>query len=221
MDNIEAIKLRHSVRDYSDKPVEGETLLELATIIDECNKVSGLHLQLVRNEPKAFDSALAHYGKFSGVCNYIALVGRSMPEYAEKCGYYGEKIVIEAQKLGLNTCWVALTFKKMPNAYKIRAGEKLYGVITVGYGNSSGWPHRSKKAEKVSNLNDDSPEWFKKGVEAALLAPTAMNQQKFRLTLIGNKVEARAGFGPYSTVDLGIVKYHFELGSGKGREVWR
>ena len=65
-----------------------------------------------------------------------------------------------------------------------------------------------------------APYWFRKGVEAALLAPTAMNQQKFKFTLRGDTVSAKAGMGFYTKVDLGIVKYHFELGAGRDRFRW-
>lgn len=35
------------------------------------------------------------------------------------------------------------------------------------------------------------------------------------------KVTAKAaGMGFYTKIDLGIVKYHFEIGAGKGKEVW-
>lgn len=76
MDILEAIKQRHSVRQYSDKPIEDAILNELKKEIDDCNKEGGLHIQLVANEPKAFDSFMAHYGKFSGVENYIVLIGK-------------------------------------------------------------------------------------------------------------------------------------------------
>ena len=49
---------------------------------------------------------------------------------------------------------------------------------------------------------------------------TAMNQQKFRFTLNGNQVSAKAGIGFYAKVDLGIVKYHFEVGAGKTGWEW-
>ena len=62
----------------------------------------------------------------------------------------------------------------------------------------------------------DMPAWFKQGVKAALLAPTAMNQQKFRIILSSGNVEIVSTGGFYSKVDLGIVKYHFELGSQQG-----
>lgn len=51
-------------------------------------------------------------GFFSNVRNYVALIGKKDAALDEKIGYYGEKIALRAQQLGLNTCWVALTFSK-------------------------------------------------------------------------------------------------------------
>lgn len=220
MDLTEAIKNRHSVRQYEERAVEKEILNALQTEIEACNKEGNLHIQLVSNEPKAFDSFMAHYGKFSGVTNYIALIGQKGDRLDELCGYYGERLVLKAQQLGLNTCWVAMSYKKVNGAFQINKGEKLAVVIALGYGKTQGVQHKSKPAESVSNLNSNSPEWFKSGVESALLAPTAMNQQKFTLTLDSDKVTAKAGTGFYTKLDLGIVKYHFEIGAGKDNFAW-
>lgn len=220
MDFLEAMKKRHSVRQYTDKPIEAEVLSLLQAEIDACNKKGNLHIQLVTGEPKAFSGSMAHYGKFSGVKNYIALVGKKGKDLDERCGYYGERIVLKAQQLGLNTCWVALTYSKIPGAFKIDAGEKLAVVIALGYGKTQGVEHRSKSAAAVSNVDADSPEWFKSGIDAALLAPTAMNQQKFYLSHSNGKVTAKPGIGFYTKMDLGIVKYHFELGAGKDSFQW-
>ncbi|MGN1013878.1 MAG: nitroreductase family protein [Butyricicoccus sp.] len=210
----EAMTARHSVRQYESKPLEPELIAALQAEVDACNRESGLHIQLVTNEPKAFDGFMAHYGKFRGVSNYFALVGKKGADLDEKCGYYGERLVLLAQRLGLNTCWVALTYKKIKTAFQIAPGETLCVVIAVGYGATQGMPHTSKPASSVSNLTPDSPDWFRNGVQAALLAPTAMNQQKFRLIQDGSTVSAVPGRGFYTKVDLGIVKYHFELGAG-------
>ena len=60
------------------------------------------------------------------------------------------------------------------------------------------------------------PEWFKAGMDAALLAPTAMNQQKFKFELLSDgSVKASCGTGFYTKLDLGIVRYHFEAASKK------
>ena len=220
MEIMQAMKERHSVRQYTNKTLDNQIIGELQTEIDFCNQQGDLHIQLVTNEPKAFDSFMAHYGKFSGVKNYIALVGKKSDKLDELCGYYGEHLVLKAQQLGLNTCWVAMSYKKIPDVFQVRKDEKLTVVIALGYGQNQGLPHKSKSAKAVSNITDDSPTWFRSGVNAALLAPTAMNQQKFTLTCKDNKVSAVAGFGFYAKLDLGIVKYHFELGAGKENFEW-
>lgn len=220
MDILEAIEKRHSVRSYSDKPVDGEIRRKLDGYIAECNRASGLNIQTVYDDKAAFDCFLAHYGKFSGVSNYIALVG-SGDDLEEKCGYYGERIVLYSQTLGLNTCWVALTFKKKVVRIRLDKGEKLCAVIAFGYGTTSGVAHRSKPREKVMRVNGEPPEWFIKGVDAALLAPTAVNQQKFMFELNGdNRVKLIRGKGFYTAIDEGIVKYHFEVGAGRDNFIW-
>ena len=219
MDLMEAIKARHSVRSYSDREIEPEKMRILTDKINAINKENGLHFQLISDEPKAFDGFMAHYGKFSGVTDYFALIGKKSADLSEKCGYYGEQLVLLAQQLSLNTCWVAMSYSKVKSAYKIDAGEKLVIVISLGYGNTQGKPHKSKAAAEVSKA-DAPADWFNAGVEAALLAPTAMNQQKFSFEKKGDKVSAAAGTGFYSKVDLGIAKLHFEIGAGTENFKW-
>ena len=218
--NLEVIQNRHSVRTYLETPIAKEILTALQEKIDECNKESGLHIQLVCNEPKAFDGFMAHYGNFKGVHNYIALIGPRGKDLEELCGYYGEKLVLEAQNMGLNSCWVYMTYRKIKDAFVVEENEKLVCVIAIGYGAEQGKPHTSKSIEDVVLSSENLPEWFVDGVEMALLAPTAMNQQKFEFILAGNQVHVNAGFGVCTKIDLGIVKYHFELGAGKENFTW-
>ncbi len=198
-----------------DKEIVDALQAEIAA----CNRESGLHIQLVTDEPKAFDGFMAHYGKFSGVTNYIAMIGKK-DGLDEECGYYGERLVLLAQQLGLNTCWVAMTYSKIKTAFVIGEGEKLCVVIALGYGETQGTAHKSKSISEVAKSDGPMPDWFKNGVEAALLAPTAMNQQKFLFTEKDNRVSVKAGLGFYAKVDLGIVKYHFEIGAGKENFTW-
>ncbi len=215
----EAIKARHSVRQYTDKPIDNEAIALLQEKTQTLNAASGLHIQLVSDEPQAFDSFMAHYGKFSGVRNYFALIG-SGNNLDERCGYYGEQLVLLAQQLGLNTCWVGLTFKKVVKALDIRRGEKLAAVIALGYGRTQGVQHKSKTISDVASYQGEMPDWFRRGVESALLAPTAMNQQKFRFELLVDKVRATTAWGFYAKMDLGIAKYHFELGAEVEHTIW-
>lgn len=217
----EAITLRHSVRSYKDKEIEPEKISGLRALMEQCNREGGLNIQLVTGDPKAFDSRLAHYGKFAGVSNYFALIGPKSDRLDERLGYHGERLALKAQTLGLNTCWVGLTYKKNPAVLQVGGGERLRCVIALGYGETQGVAHRVKDVAQVARADGAMPEWFRKGVEAALLAPTAMNQQKFLFTLKdGNRVAAQAGWGFFTKIDLGIAKLHFEIGAGTENFEW-
>ena len=214
MEIIELMKERHRVRQYTDKKIEREKREVLNTLIAQINQKAGLHIQIIYDEPKCFNSMMAHYGKFDGVNNYIALVGKKSLKLDETLGYYGEQIVLKAQELGLNTCWAAMTHGK--SKAQIGKGEKQVCLISLGYGKTTGTAHKSKKLSEVCNYKKDMPEWFLSGMEAALLAPTAMNQQKFYFELLtDNSIKITCGKGFYTKLDLGIVKYHFEAASGK------
>lgn len=215
MDVVQAMKERHSVRAYTERKIEGDVRAELEKVIRECNEESGLHIKGVFDEPQGFKSMMAHYGKFRNVNNYIVLAGEKESNLEEKCGYYGEKIVLRAQQLGLNTCWVAMSYNKKNAKKQIEPGDKLCLVISIGYGETQGVPHKSKSIEDVVATKGNMPDWFRKGVEAALLAPTAINQQKFVFGMKDGKPAIKiSGRGFYTKVDLGIAKYHFEAASG-------
>lgn len=214
MELLETMQQRHSVRSYTDQPIEQDKRTVLNMLAEEINQEADLHIQMIYDDPKCFDSFMAHYGKFSGVANYIALVGKKSPKLEETLGYYGEKLVLKAQELGLNTCWVAMTHGK--SRAVLAKGEKQVCLISLGYGKTQGVEHQSKPVQELCNYSEKLPEWFMNGMRAALLAPTAMNQQKFRLELMPDEtVKASSGKGFYTKLDLGIVKYHFEAASGR------
>ena len=219
----EAIEARHSVRAYKGEPLAAGVVEVLEEKIRELNEKSHLHMQLIRNETKAFQGKLAKYGKFRGVNNYIVMAGQKADDLDERIGYYGEQLVLLAQTLGLNTCWVGLSYSKVPGTYVLEAGEVIKAYISIGYGETQGVSHKIKSVEQVSNANDLTPSWFKQGVEAALLAPTAVNQQKFFFEYIPARegkparVLAKRNFSliGFTKMDLGIAKCHFEIGAGK------
>lgn len=214
MEALELMKQRHSVRQYKPRAIEPEKRAVLNDLCSELNQKAGLSIQIVYDEPNCFDSFMAHYGKFSGVHNYIALIGKKSPKLEETLGRCGEQLVLKAQELGLNTCWVAMTHGK--SRAVVGPGEKQVCLISLGYGETQGVAHKSKPMQALCRCAEPIPEWFEKGMTAAMLAPTAMNQQKFRFELRADgTVKAACGSGFYTKLDLGIVKYHFEAASGK------
>lgn len=221
MELLEIMEQRHSVRKYLEKNIESDVRELLEKEIQICNEVSGLNMQLVLDEPRAFGSWFTHFGRFAGVKNYIAFVGKETAETYEKCGYYGEKLVLYAQELGLNTCWVSGSFKPVNETVHLEEGEKIILVIAIGYGRDNGKASKSKTMYDVANITDGQPDWFREGVKAALLAPTAMNRQNFYFTLEGNEVNCKVGETLPQKIDLGIVKYHFEAIAGADKFCWK
>ena len=224
----EAIQARHSVSAYKSQPLEDAHVRALKEKIAEVNREGRLHIQLIQNEPKAFLGPFARYGKFRGVTNYLVMIGQKADDLDDRIGYYGEQLVLFAQTLGLNTCWVGLSYTKIPGTYVLNDGESIQAYISIGYGETQGVAHKIKRIDQVSNVSEDTPDWFRRGVEAALLAPTAINQQKFSFEFLPaedgqlSRVVAKRHFSlvGYTQMDLGIAKYHFELGAGTENFRW-
>ena len=214
MDVLEAVRERHAVRSYSERELGADIIKKLEDKIKECNKESGLHMQLVRNEPKAFNCWKAKVAGFHGVRNYIALVGEKSFGLASNCGYYGEQVVLYAQQLGLNTCWVAGSYKYIKNAFEVKAHEVLVVLIAIGYGENQGKPHKLKKAEKFIKTNEPVPEWFNEGIKLVQYAPAAYGIQDYKFSYHNNRVKLKAPLIG-SRVSRGIARYHFELGCGR------
>jgi len=224
----EAIIARHSVRHYIHKPFSEELIQTLQEKIDECNREGNLRIRLVTNETKAFTGIMS-YGQFYGVENYLIMIGKKAEDLDERVGYYGEKLVLFVQTLGLNTCWVGISYRKVEQPFKLKQDEKVACVISIGYGENKYRNMKKKSCEAVSNIKKDSPSWFRKGMEAVVLCPTAVNQQRFNFELLDETrdgkqlVLAKTKFSliGYTKMDLGIAKYHFELAAGKENFEWK
>lgn len=226
MDLLEAAARRHSVRKYIPGPLTEGQAEAIRSAVEQANKATGLHIQLVVDEPKAFSSAVHTYGQFAGVSNYLVMAGPRGVRPERQLGYEGEKIVLLCTTLGLDSCWVGLTYKKIPSAFTIAQGEKLHCVIALGTGATHGIQHPQRPAERFYSVDGGSPapDWFMDGIRCAQLAPTAVNQQKWRFTLHQDgSVEPGTAFSlaGYAQVDLGIAMYHFGLGAGEDSFTWR
>lgn len=211
----EAMLERHSVRNYQDKAIEADKIQAINEMIAQCNEEGKLHIQFLADAGNTFNRLLNKAMGLGSAPSVIACIGPDDETLDERIGYYGEKIVIFAQQLGLNTCWAGTYNKKNVKAV-INNGERLAIVIAIGYGVNGG---RTRKSKSVSDVIvggvEDKPEWFIEGVKMALLAPTAVNQQKFEIALKGDDFEIIDKGGILSKIDKGIVKYNFEIGAGR------
>ena len=211
---------RHTVRKYLDKPLDMDLIGLLNDRIKQNNELYNLTFKLVTNNADGL-SSLARLMSNNSVQNYIILAGRDNSDLDKKIGYCGADLILYAQSLGLNTWWCGGMFNGK-NALKHLDNKavRVNGVIAIGYGKTQGVPHKSKTTDQVSHYKGDAPGWFKSGIKALLLAPSALNRQPYIVNGEGNKVSLKVKNGTFSQVDLGIGKYFFELGAGKSNFEW-
>ena len=220
MPTMHTIRSRHSVRQYENRPVEGETLRAIEEMVESAQKSSGLDIQLIQNNPEAFN-VFASFGLIKGARTLIAFVadGRTQDR---SIGYWGQRLVLELQDLGLNTCWAAIFSKRKCRA-KVAEGKSIRVVIALGYGTTNGHDRPTKEANQVSRVEaDHAPEWFFQVVEAAQLAPTGMNRQDFTVVLKpdGRSIEVECSGTGLSSIDAGIVMANIEVAANEEAADW-
>lgn len=247
MGAIDTIRARHSVREYLDKPLAGVQLAGLRRAVVEAEQKSGLEIQLVTDNPEVFQ-VVARFGLVRGATASIVFCAEGK-DTDEAIVYWGQRIVLTAQELGLNTCWCAICSRKKSKAV-LRGDKKVRIVIAVGLGKTQGKDRKTKPLSELCAVEGGSmangagagagagagvgagagagesglPTWFATAMEAAQLAPTAVNAQNFHITLRadGKTVAARATKeGAWSTIDLGIVRRNFEEAANETGADWR
>ena len=206
MDIKEAIQKRHTVRKFLDKPIEADKLTQINERIDTLNKKHNLSLKLITNNSHGLATGWKLIAK--NATNFIILAGQKTPTSREKIGYASSDLMLYAQTLGLNTWWIGGMYSKKIKA--LTPDAHIVGILVIGYGATQGHPHESKTAQDVSTYAGTPPQWFKDGVQAALLAPTAINRQGFTIKGEGDKVNITYKKAAFDMEDLGIVKHHFE-----------
>ena len=168
------------MRRYVDHPIEEEKVRVLQDAIAKINSATGLNVQLVLEEPRAFASGVWKYGQFAGVRNYFVMAGPKGREAEEAVGYHGEALVLLAQTLGLRTCWVGLTYTKTPGAFTLRKGDTLHCVISLGYGENDGVQHPLRPAEE---FYETSAGTAAAGANAGTAEPPSPGMPRRRISL--------------------------------------
>lgn len=215
----DAMQARHTVRRYLNKPIPAEIIAQLNERAASCNSKLGLAIEFVAGDSHGVNTFGSIMSK--GADNYFALCGNPAPDLDERLGYASSDLMLFAQTLGLNTWWVGGTYNKKNVLSKVAKGLAIAGILITGFGENQGIPHKSKAISKVYAYNGEPPAWFMQGIEAALLAPTALNRQSFFIEGDGNTVGITCNNGAFSGVDKGIVKHHFELGAGSDNFSWK
>ena len=219
----DAILNRISRRTYRNEAWTQDEVDKLQTMIRQVNEESGLYIEFLAEGREAFASVRFTYGMFKNANSILLLKGRKDDSHLqEKVGYYGESLVLDLTDMGIGTCWVGGTFDR--KRLNIKETEELVCVILVGHVPEftlkekimhAGISRKRKSIGVRTKCDADMPEWMTRGMEAVVLAPSAVNSQKPFFELRDGKVYASVeNTYRMDLTDLGIAKKHFEQEAG-------
>jgi len=231
----DVITKRRSRRLFVQRPIDQKLIEGLNSVCEEFRPFKETWAILVdHSADNVFKGAISHYGKIKNAPAFIAFVGnKDDPNVHEKAGYLGEAIVLEATALNLGTCWVGGFFRPEVAAslVGIRENERVFAVTPVGYVSEKwsleerimtgfGRTHRRKPlSELVTGLAEQTwPMWVKTALEAARLAPSAVNRQPWRFHAEPDCITISVDnlndtFNIPKRLDCGIAMLHIELAS--------
>lgn len=216
----DAIFMRSSQRSFLPRPLSPAQRQQLGKAVSQCNRRSGLSVRLVCDRSEPFSGFSKGTGAIKGVRDYLLFAGaEDDPDLEEKCGYYGEEIILTAAAMGLASCWVGGTYDRKRCLPLLEQGEALVCVAAVGFpagDRPRPLPHRG--AEELADGLAGAPVWYREGVRSVQYAPSATNRQGYWFTRRedGTARVRLIGEAAFALVDLGIAKRHFELGAHGG-----
>ena len=233
-DWLAAVARRHSRRQFGATPVAAAELDAIEAVCSALRPYPDARVVLVRTPTlDVFTGAIGSYGKVRGAPHLLVFLGDERADFADQhVGYTGEAAVLEATRLGLETCWVGGFFdaEKVARLVPLASGERAYAVSPLGHAvpetglveramrGMAGAHKRRTVAEIAPGAGPEWPAWALAAVETARMAPSAVNRQpwRFRLdgdTLVVAKDNSRELPRVTKRLDCGIAMLHAELGA--------
>jgi nitroreductase len=228
-----AIPYRRSRRNYNSTDLEPDLLSHMQNLCRDFRPFPQARAELTTQSPDAiFGAMTGGYGIIRGATAFIAFIGdMDDPHIQEKVGYIGEGLILEATAMDLATCWVAGTFNRKATYSIVSIGkkEKVLAVTPIGHSPKKysriertmmGFiaPHRRKPlAELTTGIDAEAmPHWMKMALDAARLAPSAINRQPWRFHVEPNSITVSVNrpkrqLGISKRLDCGIAMLHIEV----------
>ena len=216
---------RSSRRVYLNRPVAKEKVEVLKETIEKLNIEGGVSMVWIDDASDAFSGFKKSRGLFKNVRSAVLLKGGKKDAHLfEKLGYYGECIALTATAMDLGSCFVGGTFDKNSDVFSLKKEERMALVLTIGETGDRKrlreraihyFIHRREKSVEDLYLSYKTPpEWFLRGVKAAAKAPSAKGRQPAYFEYLSGEVRGFVSEKEwFDILDLGIAKYHFEIGA--------
>lgn len=227
------IAQRRSRRRFITGLIGKDLLEQVSTFCSSFQPFPSVRVVLIPQPPREiFRSALGPYGKIKGARFVIAFIGDTLNPYVqEQVGYTGEGAILEMTALELDTCWVGGFFrpKIVSSLTEIREHERVFAITPIGHAverlsveehlmTGFGLTHRRRPLKDlVTGLKESAwPSWVKVALEAARLAPSAVNRQPWRFHVENNSITVSVNrfgleFGLSKRLCCGIAMLHIEV----------
>ena len=234
----EAIEKRKSIRNYTGVQLTQEHVALINDFISGLKipfDAPSVRINLIHTQQETGRIKLGTYGFVGGASDFLTLVfekNSSFPLIEEAAAYAFEQVILFCTELGLGTCWLGGSFsrKDFSEPVQLKSNEILRIVSPVGYINpkirftetifGSKGKHLSRKpfeslffqGDFNTPLSKEAAGIYGKPLEMVRIAPSANNQQPWRIILDGSNLHfyrhlSKIGF---TAIDLGIALCHFE-----------
>jgi nitroreductase len=208
----EAIKIRRSIRNYDQKPLDANLLIKINKLLDSPLKgpFGNQPRFTLIEKPTARQQEKVKLGTYGFIAHAAYFIGGCVEkfEFSEvDYGYSLERIIIELTRLELGTCWVGGSFKRKDYEVLLKTcdSETIPCITPVGYKA----PKKSMRERMGLTLTDgskrnpfemhffennlDNPiifnneDKYHQALELVRRAPSAVNKQPWRVIKQNNK----------------------------------
>lgn len=196
-----------SVREFKHNGIEENDFKEIESYI----KNSKTLIDAVNIEVKMFSKdnsyeKLKNIAGYNGYMieapNYVVILSDNKSGYIENSGYMGERLILKARDLGIDSCWVTINDgDAIKEKLNITSDKEVTAIIALGYEDNKYTKNKSGaerlSVEEIVYMND----WGNNAsvveleerclLEAfsyARMAPSTLNRQPWRFIIDGEKI---------------------------------
>ncbi len=190
MNLYQAIFQRSSVRKYRMEPISDELLTRIGSFYEQIDPLfPGIETEIGivenvagRHLCRGFFGLMAPY--------YLTIYSENRDRSEMNAGYIGEQISLYMLTLGIGSCFLGAV--SLAGTPKHRSDKELVIVMAFGFPAT----RLTRRVEDAKRLpirdlcvyKDQPKSWMTEVIEAARLAPSAMNRQPWRFVVVGSRI---------------------------------
>lgn len=229
------ISSRKSVREFKNKDIEQKYFNEIERYINNSKKLLpqiSVEIKIFNNEDgyEKLNKIAGYNGYMIEAPNYVIILSDVKKGYIENSGYIGERLMLKARDLGIDSCWI--TFKdsnSIKNKLDILSDKEVTAIIALGYEDNKNIKNKSVSdrlsVEEIVYMN----EWGKNisitdleerglldAFNYARMSPSNLNRQPWRFIIDGGNIILAVKKDEFTSdyelsIDTGIVMLYFSL----------